>query len=306
MYFYVRALTEPDFSIDRRMGWHLLPMAVLMLGSLNWLHGLNTDDWVREGQLATPSRYLFWASWLPIVGFASLMIYALLSYRLIRPYKSLIAEQFSALESINLNWLRVLIFFCLATALISGLVEVLRLLTAAQMGPRVLVSLLMSVAMIYSIGFMGLRQPLIFNQREADIFDRHRVESDEKSAGKYLKSGLTAQESDILWVKLKALMEREQPYLHNGLKLTELADMLDVVPNHLSQIVNSQSGQSFFDFINDYRVEQAIQLLLDPLKASLSVVQLAFEAGFNSQNTFYNQFKKRTGTTPSKFRGSQG
>jgi len=292
LYFYVRALTEPRFKVNKStLWWHLAPAAVLMLASLQWLHSLSGDQWQTEVNMHASTRLFFWSSIGPIIGFISLMVYALLSYRKLAPYRQLISEHFSALESINLNWLRVLIFFCLATAVTSIAVEGLRLLSTNNLGPRVLVSLVMSVLMIYSIGFMGMRQPQIF-----------QAEEKKSSADKYKKSGLNQQESAILWDKLELLMQTEQPFLHNGLKLTELAEILDVVPNHLSQIVNTHAGQSFFDYINSYRVQRAKELLRDPAHSDQSIAQLALESGFNSQNTFYTQFRKKTGTTPSKYR----
>ena len=292
LYLYVRALTEPEFRLQAPMAWHFLPALVFMLGSLDWLHGLSQLDWRSDRSVTLSASYFFWSSFLPIVGFISLMVYALLSYQLIAPFRALIAEHFSSIESIKLSWLRVLIFFCLATALTSIVIEVLRLLSGSNLGPRILVSLVMSVLMIYSIGFMGMRQPQIFDEGKARGSER----------AKYQKSGLSSEESSILWAKLETLMDQEAPYLQNGLKLTELAEILDVVPNHLSQIINTHAGQSFFDYINQYRVDRAKALLQDPACSEQAITHLALEAGFNSQNTFYNQFRKKTGTTPSKFR----
>jgi AraC-like DNA-binding protein len=299
LYFYVRALTEPDFRINRNMLWHFLPAILLTVACLPWLHSLSKIQWQTDQGTQTSASYFFWSSFLPIVGFLSLMVYALLSYRKLSPYRLLISEHFSSFESINLNWLRVLIFFCLATAITSVAIEVLRLLSGSNLGPRVLVSLVMSVMMIYSIGFMGMRQSRIFAAGDTGLQQSGRRS---QSSEKYEKSGLSQQESAILWGKLELLMAAQEPYLHNGLKLTELAELLDVVPNHLSQIVNSHANQSFFDYINSYRVERAKELLRDCAHNKRPILQLAMESGFNSQNTFYNQFRKKTGTTPSKYR----
>ena len=149
---------------------------------------------------------------------------------------------------------------------------------------------------------MGMRQPQIFQSGEAQTTTTGQAGETPSNTDKYKKSGLNRQESTILWEKLELLMQAEQPFLHNGLKLTELAEMLDVVPNHLSQIVNTHAEQSFFDYINSYRVQRAKQLLRDPSHGDQPIAQLALESGFNSQNTFYNQFRKKTGTTPSKYR----
>ena len=72
--------------------------------------------------------------------------------------------------------------------------------------------------------------------------------------------------------------------------------------HHLSQTINRCSGQSFFDFINRYRVELAQKLLEQRGK---SITSVAFDAGFNSESAFYRHFKKVAGKTPKQYqRGS--
>jgi len=209
--------------------------------------------------------------------------------------------------------LKLLIYFCLATAVVSAAVEITRLSTDFNLGPRIFASLIMSVMMIYGIGIMGIRQPAILGIGEWIVNGKNEQQAtteppqDEKGAvdkapEKYLKSGLNSEESKILWDKLQVFMQEQKPYLENGLKLNDLADLMDLLPNHLSQIINTHAEKSFFDFINGYRVEAAKKLLKDTERKHLSVAHIAMEAGFNSQNTFYNQFKKHTGTTPSKFK----
>jgi AraC-like DNA-binding protein len=44
------------------------------------------------------------------------------------------------------------------------------------------------------------------------------------------------------------------------------------------------------------------QLLRDPAYNKVPIVELALESGFNRQNTFYNPFRKKTGTSPSNYR----
>ncbi len=56
LYFTVRALTEPDFTIRGKMNWHLLPMVLSLLASLQWLHSISDTDWQTRVHIATPSR----------------------------------------------------------------------------------------------------------------------------------------------------------------------------------------------------------------------------------------------------------
>ncbi|ARN74270.1 helix-turn-helix transcriptional regulator [Oceanicoccus sagamiensis] len=97
-------------------------------------------------------------------------------------------------------------------------------------------------------------------------------------------------------------MEEQQPYLENELRIADLADGLGIASNHLSQILNQQSGQNFYEFVNGYRVAEAQRLLDAPDLTHLTMVQVAMEAGFNSQSAFYKHFKNTVGVTPAQYR----
>ncbi|KAB2844021.1 MAG: AraC family transcriptional regulator, partial [Melioribacteraceae bacterium] len=82
--------------------------------------------------------------------------------------------------------------------------------------------------------------------------------------------------------------------------IRELAENLNIHPNHLSQIINEKLGQNFFDFINSYRIKEAEKLLLKNGKKT--ILEIAFEVGFNSKSTFNAAFKKHTGVTPTAYK----
>jgi len=71
---------------------------------------------------------------------------------------------------------------------------------------------------------------------------------------------------------------------------------------HLSQTINEQLNQTFSEFINIYRVEEAKRLLLDTRKKHISILAIAEEVGFNSKSSFNAVFKKYANITPSEFR----
>ncbi|WP_425289983.1 helix-turn-helix domain-containing protein, partial [Shewanella algae] len=68
----------------------------------------------------------------------------------------------------------------------------------------------------------------------------------------------------------------------------------------LSKIINRAFQMNFNDFINRYRVEEVKKQLQNPKNASLTIMSLAYDAGFNSKATFNRAFKKHTGENPSK------
>jgi AraC-like DNA-binding protein len=97
-------------------------------------------------------------------------------------------------------------------------------------------------------------------------------------------------------------MEKERPYTDGNLTLQKLAKALAMPANHLSQIINEQLNQNFFDFINYHRIEEAKRMLVDPARKHYSILAISEEVGFNSKSAFNAAFKKHTDMTPSEFR----
>lgn len=119
---------------------------------------------------------------------------------------------------------------------------------------------------------------------------------------KYEKTALPAETTADILSRLRALMAAARPYRNPDLSLAELATQLRLPPHHLSQVINEQCQQNFFDFINTYRVEEVKNQLQNPETAHLKLEEIGFAAGFNSKSAFNAAFKKGTQTTPSQFR----
>ncbi len=102
--------------------------------------------------------------------------------------------------------------------------------------------------------------------------------------------------------RLRSHMEAQAPYLDPSLTVRRLAEQLGLGQRELSNLLNQQLGLHFFDFVNQYRVQRAAALLLDPARRELSVLEIAFEAGFNTKSSFNAAFSKHLGSTPSAYR----
>jgi AraC-like DNA-binding protein len=121
---------------------------------------------------------------------------------------------------------------------------------------------------------------------------------------KYWYSNLSDYESKELLYRLNTYINETQIYRKSGLSLKELASGIGVSERHLSQAINDQKGQNFFDFVNYYRVEHAKRLLTQNNDNKRTMFDIFWESGFNSKTTFNNTFKKFTGITPSEFQKS--
>jgi YesN/AraC family two-component response regulator len=101
---------------------------------------------------------------------------------------------------------------------------------------------------------------------------------------------------------LNTLMQKEKLYLHETLSLRILAQRLNIEPNLVSHVLNSELRKSFYDYVNEFRIEEVKRKIDDPAYQHLKIVEVAYECGFNSKATFNRVFKKFTGKSPSDFR----
>jgi len=122
---------------------------------------------------------------------------------------------------------------------------------------------------------------------------------------KYAKSGLSNQQLLEYKLRLERIMRTQQAYLRSDLTLPKLAEAISCSVNHLSQVINSGCGMSFFDYLNQFRVEHAKGLLSNLDGQGDAVLNVAFTVGFNSNSAFYAAFKKCVGQTPAQYRRSR-
>lgn len=123
----------------------------------------------------------------------------------------------------------------------------------------------------------------------------------EGSERKYKKTLFSKEELNQYRQQLEHLMSEEKPYLDPGLTLRDLAQMLNIPPNHLSQLLNEGFDQNFAEFVNAYRLETFKSKAVDPSFQHLTLLGLAYESGFNSKTVFNTFFKKMTGKTPKAY-----
>lgn len=101
---------------------------------------------------------------------------------------------------------------------------------------------------------------------------------------------------------LRQLMEEEHLYRNPDLGRQVVAEQLGISEGYLSQVMSSQVGQPFADYVNSYRIEEAKRLLSSPDFDPYSLEAIGLEAGFKSRSAFYTGFKKVTSITPGAFR----
>ncbi len=105
--------------------------------------------------------------------------------------------------------------------------------------------------------------------------------------------------------QLHVLMDDEELYKNPLLSRLDLANRLEVSERYLSQIINQKTDKSVIQFVNEYRIEAAKNLLSNPLFNKYSIEAIGMEAGFKSKSAFYNAFNTGLGMSPGAFRKLQ-
>lgn len=77
--------------------------------------------------------------------------------------------------------------------------------------------------------------------------------------------------------------------------LKEIADLVNMSEQAFSRFFTKMMGRSFFTFLNEYRINIAVRLLLD---TDRSVSQIGYACGYESLPFFHKQFNKFIGNSP--------
>lgn len=112
----------------------------------------------------------------------------------------------------------------------------------------------------------------------------------------------TDEDKKLLYQRICRLLEKDKVYTDSSLTRETLAKMAGSNRTYLSIAINKNAGVSFSQFINSYRIQEAVRVLSDPANADYPLKALASDLGFSSMTTFYKQFQSEVGMTPSAYR----
>ena len=298
LYYYIFTLVSEKKQLQKKDFLHFIPFILFNIYLLIASFFPGTAVKLNIEQLSMdndpPLLFLFFLILTALSG----TIYFLFTIKLFRKLDINIFNNFSNSKDINLNWLRnlVFVFGIVWTTLISITIihHVFGMFSMVFCTDGLFLSLSVFVILI---GYYGLKQKVIF-------FSESIIVSDEIIAvqTKYSGSRLKDSEAKLYVEKINNYMMLSKPYLNPDLTLLQLASDLGITPHILSQIINDQYKLNFFDFVNQYRVQEFKEAVVDPKNKNYSLLGIAFECGFNSKSAFNRMFKKSTGLTPSQFK----
>jgi len=298
LYFYIRRLNGSAEPFRRRWYLHWVPAIVIELLLLPFFlrHIPGQTDLLGNDLRIT--RRMIGYVWM---GFhLQLTVYILFALPQLRAYRRRLTDNYSDLSVLNLRWLTFCCGGFLGVILAERLLPVIGVTsTSLSQTAGITVYLFVIALMSGALGHSRLALASATRPQPAHAAQGPATELDDRHAGKYSRSRLRDDSARYYLGKLNALMATERVFLESDLSLGSLAARIKLSPHHLSQILNETLHKSFYDYINEQRVDHARRLLQEP---QASITDIAFDSGFNSKNSFYNAFKRHCGVSPSEFR----
>lgn len=94
----------------------------------------------------------------------------------------------------------------------------------------------------------------------------------------------------------------ETNYTNPMLNTEDIAAYAELSPNYLRTVFKNATGKSPTDYLTDYRMERAMELLVT---TSTSTKDIAAAVGYYNHRYFYSVFKAKTGMTATEYRKAQ-
>jgi AraC-like DNA-binding protein len=291
IYFYVKALTSIDWKFRVKFAVHFVPAAAFYIFFFP-VYLLNEQEKVQLISNAFLNHNFIIPPAFYIIAVAHILTYLVFSVLRLVEHAKNIKNNFSFIERLNLNWLKYLLIIFIAL----WLTFAIRVFFQSRLIWNI--SAFLSLLTMYIVGYFGYNQPVIFPESMDDTLKA--LNKEEKK--KYASSSLTEKELAEYLKKIRALMNNEKIYLKNDLKIGDVAEKINLPVYYVSQVINEKLSKNFYDFINEYRVDEVKKRFADTKYDYLTILAIGFDSGFNSKTAFYSAFKRNTGMIPSAFK----
>ncbi len=235
-------------------------------------------------------------------GLSFMVFYLVRIIRFVSKVNKAAENSFSSLEHKTLSWLRIA---CIMILVIFAL-DFSEVFMESEEGHGVWLEYFdtaVSASFVLWLAFHGYRQTVILNYQKGIV---SKEDDEALITEKTIESKVIPLEGDRkLYEEIVSLVEDKELFKKQELSLSELAKAGGIHQKQLSFLINQFSGKNFFNFVNEFRVREAKELLVDENYSHLSFLGIAFEAGFNSKATFNATFKRITGLTPRQYKLSK-
>lgn len=294
-YFYVMSVCYSNFRLKTKHLLHVIPFIAYNLYLMSGIYFENTDMKLHfiKGMNQMPINHFF-----QFLFELLFQVYFIASFLVIRKSKTVYLENYTNpnISVINALYKITILYYFL------HFLVLLRWLVTSTIGfgeVREWIVTLDGFAFLFCTCwylFIALNDPEFFRGVNSHLKPITEAITKQKP------SPIIDDEKNKQIEFLKKFMTEKEPYLDSSLTIQDLAEQVKMPVKDLSTLINLYMDKHFFDFINEYRIEKAKEILKNPLQKELTILEVLYQVGFNSKSSFSTSFKKHTGKTPTEFR----
>lgn len=292
LFFYVSSLIGKKIN-RKQILFHLLPIILIFLIILPFLFYSKEEKWLyfTDKFINLPLN----VSIGTFIQYLSAPFYFIWIILILNKHKQNLKNTHSFTDKINLDWMRKLLYGGISIWFVDCL-NVYALNFSSIEYPYIISIIIKIIFIIFIIliGYYGINQGSIFSVIQSPKDNENTKTKEEKT--KRIPDEIAEKQANTLL----NYMQEEKAYLNSELRIQDIAINLNLPVHVLSYIINTKLNKNFYDFVNQYRIEEAKFRLHDLDCNNLTIVAIAYDCGFSSKATFNRLFKKYTGITPTQ------
>lgn len=308
LYLYVQTLvSNQKISFGKSELLHLIPFVVFYIAFISMDHSQPMRPTLDNPEHASSLFALLMARFGLINGLI-FIAYSIATIFALRKHQKNISGIFSRNDNlISLKWL----FALPATFAVLVILNFLNegMLDSTAVIKPLTFHMLSFLSFTVLLCFFGVKQKPVFLFQpaltEVDIALKTAAANDGEIAVEAPDTSACDMSDEATAQLIEAMQEymlREKPFLNADFSVYTLADAVNTPRRNLSQVLNNGLSKNFYQYVNEYRIEEVKRLLKDPALAKSTILDIAFRCGFKSKSSFNSLFKQHCEMTPSQYR----
>ncbi len=296
-YLYILSVCYSDFKLKRRHLLHFIPFLISNLIMFPRFYLVNV---ISKINFLKNHLNMIELKFNHILIHIQFFIYFIAVFIILKKAKKLYLENYAGTNINSYNWLFQFTIVLTILYLIALFKNIFKFSDYSNISEWIKVGLLiLQLFIICWYLFKALNNPNLFRNIDSKLKLVSDIVLEIKNNNQVMA---IEKEFNSTLLKLQNYMIEKKPYLNPSITIQNISDDIEIPVRDLSLLINHKLGQHFFDFINTYRIENAMKILKDSTKKEETVLEILYEVGFNSKSSFNTAFKKYTGTTPTSYR----
>lgn len=289
-FLFISSLLDPYFTFDKKKLWHFFPALVSVLitipfyfytpeQKIAYLDSIYSEEY--------PLRYVA----IAMTSFIQYIVYYYLGFRKLIGFSFRITQLKQDTEDVRM-WINALVIIFYTSTVLSFFPALVKYdVTTAGFIP------LISSPYFFFILYTLVFKPKMFAQIRQTSLQLEAFEVPELDR----KIEMLAEKYSELSDRMHREVIKRSMYKDPEISLSKLADILDTKPYVITWIIKNHYNDTFYNYINGLRIEEAKKILGDNAYKNYTIDYIGQLVGFNSKSVFYTAFKKSVGETPTQY-----